>query len=85
MQTFRRHGVRSRALGASVIEAAPKAGFTLAKSEVNANPLDTKTIRSASGPCRRHRSAPSGEPPNPNFDHAKYDALASPTVLAQIP
>ena len=28
--------------GASVIEAAPKAGFTLAKSEVNANPLDTK-------------------------------------------
>jgi predicted methyltransferase len=60
-----------------VIDAARKAGFELeAKSEINANPLDTKdhpfgvwTLP----PTRR--SAPSGEPPNPNFDHAKYDAI----------
>jgi predicted methyltransferase len=60
-----------------VIDAARKAGFTLeAKSEINANPADTKdhpfgvwTLP----PTRR--SAPAGEPPNPNFDHAKFDAI----------
>jgi predicted methyltransferase len=60
-----------------VIDAARKAGFELeAKSEINANPLDTRdhpfgvwTLP----PTRR--SAPQGQPPNPNFDHSRYDAI----------
>jgi predicted methyltransferase len=60
-----------------VIEAARKAGFELAaKSEINANALDTKDYPFGVWtlpPTRR--SAPSGQPPNPNFDHAKYDAI----------
>jgi len=62
---------------AFVIEAAQRAGFRLAaKSEVNANPLDTKdhpfgvwTLP----PVRQ--SAPSGQPANPAFDRTKYDAI----------
>jgi predicted methyltransferase len=60
-----------------VIDAAQKAGFTLeARSEINANPKDTKdhpfgvwTLP----PTRR--SAPAGQPADPNFDHTKYDAI----------
>ncbi len=60
-----------------VIGAAGKAGFKLAaRSEINANPKDTRdhpfgvwTLP----PTRR--SAPAGQPPNPAFDHAKYDAI----------
>jgi predicted methyltransferase len=60
-----------------VIDAARKAGFVLeARSEINANPRDTRdhpfgvwTLP----PTRR--SAPSGQPPDPNFDHSKYDAI----------
>jgi predicted methyltransferase len=60
-----------------VIGEANKAGFKLAgRSEINANPKDTKdhpfgvwTLP----PTRR--SAPAGQPPNPAFDHAKYDAI----------
>jgi len=60
-----------------VIGEARKAGFALAaRSEINANPRDTKdhpfgvwTLP----PTRR--SAPAGQPPNPAFDHAKYDAI----------
>jgi predicted methyltransferase len=60
-----------------VIEAALEAGFALeAKSEINANPKDTRdhpfgvwTLP----PTRR--SAPAGQPPNPNFDHSRYDAI----------
>jgi len=60
-----------------VIEAARKAGFVLdARSEVNANPKDTRdhpfgvwTLP----PVRR--SAPAGQPANPDFDHSKYDAI----------
>jgi predicted methyltransferase len=60
-----------------VIDAARRAGFVFeAKSEINANPSDTKdhpfgvwTLP----PTRR--SAPSGEPPNLQFDHTKYDAI----------
>jgi predicted methyltransferase len=60
-----------------VIAEAKKAGFTLAaRSDINANPKDTKdhpfgvwTLP----PTRR--SAPAGQPPNPAFDHAKYDAI----------
>lgn len=60
-----------------VIDAAAAVGLALAgKSEINANPKDTKdhpfgvwTLP----PVRR--SAPQGEPANPNFDHSKYDAI----------
>ena len=60
-----------------VIDEGRKAGFALAaRSEINANPKDTRdhpfgvwTLP----PTRR--SAPPGQPPNPAFDHAKYDAI----------
>ena len=62
---------------AYVVQLAEKAGFKLeAQSEINANPKDTKdhpfgvwTLP----PTRR--SAASGQPPNPAFDHSKYDAI----------
>jgi predicted methyltransferase len=62
---------------AAVVQLAEKAGFKLEdKSEINANPKDTKdhpfgvwTLP----PTRQ--SAPSGQPPNPGFDHSKYDAI----------
>jgi predicted methyltransferase len=62
---------------AVVVKLAEDAGFKLAAtSEINANPKDTKdhpfgvwTLP----PTRR--SAPNGQPPNPSFDHAKYDAI----------
>jgi predicted methyltransferase len=62
---------------ATVIAAAEKAGFKLAaQSEINANPKDTKDH--AFGvwtlpPTRR--SAAGGQPADPNFDRAKYDAI----------
>jgi predicted methyltransferase len=60
-----------------VIDKAKAAGFALAaRSEINANPNDDKdhpfgvwTLP----PTRR--SAPPGQPPNPAFDYAKYDAI----------
>jgi len=60
-----------------VIAQAAEAGFDLAaRSEINANPRDTKdhpfgvwTLP----PVRR--SAPPGQPSDPNFDHRKYDAI----------
>ena len=62
---------------AYVIQLAKEAGFTLAAaSEINANPKDTKdhpfgvwTLP----PVRR--SSARGQPPDPGFDHAKYDAI----------
>ncbi|MEH0196707.1 methyltransferase [Caulobacter sp. CCNWLY153] len=62
---------------ATVVALAQKAGFKLdAKSEINANPKDTKdhpfgvwTLP----PTRQ--SAPGGQPADPNFDRAKYDAI----------
>lgn len=62
---------------AYVIEAASKAGFVLdGRSDVNANPKDTKdhpfgvwTLP----PSRR--SAPAGQPADPAFDRLKYDAI----------
>lgn len=62
-----------------VVEHAKKAGFELAaKSEVNANPKDTKdhpfgvwTLP----PTRRSAPYGSDQPANPNFDHSKYDAI----------
>ena len=60
-----------------VIAEADKAGFRLSgRSEVNANPKDTKdypfgvwTLPPTS------RSAPLGQPANPAFDHAPYLAI----------
>jgi predicted methyltransferase len=60
-----------------VISIVEKAGFKLAaKSEINANPKDTKdhpfgvwTLPPA------RQSAPSGKPADPSFDRAKYDAI----------
>jgi predicted methyltransferase len=62
---------------AYVIKLAQEAGFQLdAASEINANPKDTKdhpfgvwTLP----PVRR--SSPRGEPDDPSFDHARYDAI----------
>jgi predicted methyltransferase len=62
---------------ATVVALAQKAGFKLdAQSEINANPKDTKdhpfgvwTLPPA------RQSAPDGQPADPNFDRAKYDAI----------
>ncbi|MCX8499538.1 MAG: methyltransferase [Caulobacteraceae bacterium] len=69
---------------AYVIEAAKKAGFVLdGRSDVNANPKDTKdhpfgvwTLP----PTRR--SAPAGQPANPSFDAAKYEAIGESDRMA---
>jgi predicted methyltransferase len=62
---------------AYVIGQAQRAGFVLAaRSEINANPKDTKNYPFGVWtlpPTRQ--SAPSGQPANPNFDHAPYDAI----------
>jgi predicted methyltransferase len=61
----------------SVVQLAEKAGFRLEdKSEINANPKDTKNYPFGVWtlpPTRQ--SAPSGQPTNPAFDHSKYDAI----------
>ena len=62
-----------------MIELAKKAGFTLAaKSELNANPKDTKdhpfgvwTLP----PALRSTAEGSDKPEDPNFDHSKYIAI----------
>jgi predicted methyltransferase len=64
---------------AYVIEAAERAGFKLvAKSEVNANPKDTKdhpfgvwTLP----PTLSSSAEGSGKPDDPNFDHSRYLAI----------
>ena len=64
---------------AFVIEQVEKAGFKLAgKSEVNANPKDTKdhpfgvwTLP----PARRSTAYGSGQDADPDFDHSQYDAI----------
>jgi predicted methyltransferase len=74
MQPTARDGYVSEAF---VIAAARKAGFALdARSEINANPKDSKdhpfgvwTLP----PTRR--TSQFGQPPNPNFDHTRYDAI----------
>lgn len=63
-----------------VKQLAAEAGFRYdGSSEVNANPRDTRdhpfgvwTLP----PTRR--SSPWGKPPDPRFDHAKYDAIGEP-------
>ena len=62
---------------AYVIALAQHAGFALdAQSEINANPKDTKDHPFGVWTLPPSRqSAPSGQPPNPAFDHTKYDAI----------
>jgi predicted methyltransferase len=60
-----------------VIGEAQTAGFKLdAKSEINANPKDTKDHPFGvwTLPPNR-RSSPFGKPEDPTFDHTKYDAI----------
>jgi predicted methyltransferase len=62
---------------ATIVNMAKKAGFVLdGSSEINANPKDTKDYPFGVWtlpPTRR--GAPDGQPDNPSFDHAKYDAI----------
>ena len=62
---------------ATVVALAEKAGFKLdAQSEINANPKDTKDHPFGVWTLPPSRqSAPDGQPADPNFDHAKYDAI----------
>jgi predicted methyltransferase len=62
---------------ATVVAAAEKAGFKLAaKSEVNANPKDTKDHPFGVWTLPPSRNtAPNGQPANPAFERAKYDAI----------
>lgn len=60
-----------------VIQMAKEAGFVLiGTSEINANPKDTKDHPFGVWTLPPTRlSAPRGEPAEPGFDHAKYDAI----------
>lgn len=62
---------------ATVVAAAEKAGFKLAaKSEVNANPKDTKDHPFGVWTLPPSRtSSEGGKPVDPAFDRAKYDAI----------
>jgi predicted methyltransferase len=62
---------------ASVIAAAEKAGFKLdGKSEINANPKDTKDHPFGVWTLPPSRqSSQGGQPVDPAFDRAKYDAI----------
>jgi predicted methyltransferase len=62
----------------AVIDAATKAGFKLdARSEINANPKDTKDHPFGvwTLPPTRQSSANAQTPADPSFDRAKYDAI----------
>src|SRR5882724_11621239 len=61
----------------TIVGLAEKAGFKLeAKSEINANPKDTKDHPFGVWTLPPSRqSAPNGQPDNPAFDHSKYDAI----------
>ena len=62
---------------AFVIEAAQRAGFVLdGRSEINANPKDTKDHPFGVWTLPPTRNtAPYGQAPNPSFDRTKYDAV----------
>jgi predicted methyltransferase len=62
---------------ANIVAMAKKAGFVLeASSEINANAKDTKDHPFGVWTLPPNRqSAPNGQPPNPAFDHNKYDAI----------
>ncbi|WP_312160345.1 methyltransferase [Phenylobacterium sp.] len=59
-----------------VIAAAEKAGFKLdARSEINANPKDTKDHPFGVWTLPPVRRSPAADKPDPSFDRAKYDAI----------
>ena len=60
-----------------VVQLAQEAGFRLAQaSEINANPKDDRDHSFGVWTLPPTRlSAPRGEPPKPDFDHAPYDAI----------
>ena len=62
---------------AYVKQMAKEAGFSFDKaSEINANPKDDHNHPFGVWTLPPTlRSAPAGKPPNPDFDHAKYDAI----------
>jgi predicted methyltransferase len=62
---------------ATVVAAAEKAGFKLAaQSEINANLKDTKDHPFGVWTLPPSRNtAPNGQPSNPQFERAKYDAI----------
>ena len=62
---------------AAVISAAEAAGFRLAaRSEINANPKDTKDHPFGVWTLPPSRNtAPNGQPADPKFDRTKYDAI----------
>lgn len=62
---------------ATVVAIAKKAGFVLdAQSEINANPKDTKDHPFGVWTLPpTKRTAPGGQPADPNFDRSKYDAI----------
>jgi predicted methyltransferase len=62
---------------ATVVALAEKAGFKLdAKSEINANPKDTKDHPFGVWTLPpTKQTAPSGQPADPTFDRTKYDAI----------
>jgi predicted methyltransferase len=60
----------------TVADAAAKAGFLLdASSDINANPADTKDHPFGVWTLPPTRQSSADGPPNPAFDHAKYDAI----------
>ena len=61
---------------AYVIEQARKAGFELVeRSEINANPKDTKDHPFGVWTLPPTKSTSNGDKPDPNFDRSKYDAI----------
>jgi predicted methyltransferase len=60
----------------TVVEAAQKAGFQFAgSSEINANPKDTKDHPFGVWTLPPTRQSSASGPPDPAFDHSKYDAI----------
>lgn len=61
---------------AYVVQLAEKAGFRLEdKSEINANPKDTKDYPFGVWTLPPTRRSAAGGQPDPNFDHSKFDAI----------
>jgi predicted methyltransferase len=61
---------------ATIVNLAKKAGFVLdARSEINANPKDSKDHPFGVWTLPPTRQSSAGGQPDPSFDHSKYDAI----------
>jgi predicted methyltransferase len=61
---------------ATIVNLAKKAGFVLeAKSEINANPKDTKDHPFGVWTLPPTRQSSASGQPDPKFDHSRYDAI----------